>query len=143
MTTKRSATLSLLLALPVLSACGGAVSDEYEIERQPYQLEAIEGRDVLRVTLTASAVERLGIETSPVEAAGSGLVVPYDAVFLDSHGDFWVYTNPRPLEFVRAAIEITRETSSHAVLSEGPPVGMQVVTVGVPELYGSETEFGT
>jgi hypothetical protein len=135
--------LALLMALPILSACGGAVSDEYELEQQPYQLEAVEGQDVLRVTLTESAVERLGIETSAVEANGSGVVVPYDAVFLDAHGDFWVYTNPEPLEYVRAPIEIVRETSSRAVLSEGPPAGTLVVTVGVPELYGSETEFGT
>ena len=143
MTTNRSPAALLLLTLGLLSACGGAVSDEYELEQQPYQLEAVDGQDVLRVTLTESAAERLGIETSPVEASGSGVAVPNDAVFLDAHGDFWVYTNPEPLEFVRAPIEIARETSSHAVLDEGPPAGMQVVTVGVPELYGSETEFGT
>jgi hypothetical protein len=144
MKPNRSRTaLMLLAAVPILSACGGAVSDEYELEQQPYQLEAVDGQDVLRVTLTESAAQRLGIETSPVEASGSGVSVPYDAVFLDAHGDFWVYTNPEPLVFVRAPIEIERETSSSAVLSEGPPAGTQVVTVGVPELYGSETEFGT
>lgn len=134
----------LLVALPFLSGFGGATSDKYEIEEQPYSLEPVEGEeDALRVILIASAAERLGIETSPVEGSGSKLVVPYDAVFLDAHGDFWVYTNPEPLEFVRAPIEIARETSSAAVLTEGPPAGTEVVTVGVPELYGSETEFGT
>ena len=133
----------LLGALPILASCGGAISDEYVIDEQPYRLEAVEGQDVLRVILTESAVERLGIETSPVRGNDSRLVVPYDAVYLDAHGDFWVYTNPAPLEYVRAPIEIARESSSFAVLSEGPPAGTEVVTVGIPELYGSETEFGS
>jgi hypothetical protein len=45
--------------------------------------------------------------------------------------------------FVRAPIDIVHETSSQAFLADGPPAGTQVVTVGVPELYGSETEFDT
>jgi len=142
-TNRFGLALALAAVLPLLSACGGAVSDEYEIEQQPYELEPVDGQDVLRVVLTEAAVERVGIETSPVEQTDSGLRVPYDAVFIDSHGAFWVYTNPEPLAFVRAPIEISRETSSHAVLAEGPPAGTDVVTVGVPELYGSETEFGT
>jgi hypothetical protein len=132
----------LVVAL-VLAACGGAVSDEYERE-EPYTIEAVGGdTDLAQVTLTESAVERLGIETARVEAEGSRLVVPYDAVFLDAHGEFWVYTNPEPLVFVRAPIVIVAETSDRAFLSEGPLAGTPVVTVGVPELYGSETEFGT
>jgi hypothetical protein len=125
----------------ILTACGGSVSDEYVIEDKPYTLEPVEGQDVLRVILEEAAVERLGIETVPVEQRGSRLVVPYDAVYLDAHGDFWVYTNPEPNEYVRAPIDIDRESSTEAFLSEGPPVGTQVVTVGAPELYGSETEF--
>jgi hypothetical protein len=68
--------------------------------------------------------------------------VPNDAVFIDAHGGFWVYTNPEPLVFVRAPIDIVRETSTEAFLDDGPPPGTRVVTVGVPELYGSETDFG-
>jgi hypothetical protein len=127
----------------ILTACGGSVSDEYVIEEQPYSLEPIEGEDVLRVTLTESAVERIGIETAPVEKRGSRLIVPYDAVYIDAHGGFWVYTNPEPLVFVRAPIDIVHETSSRAFLADGPPAGTRVVTVGAPELYESETEFGT
>jgi hypothetical protein len=134
---------TLLAAITFLPACGGAVSDEYEIEEQPYTLEEIEGQDVLRVILEESAVERLGIETTPVTKRGSTLAVPYDAVFIDAHGDFWVYTNPEPQQYVRAPIEVARESSDRAFLAEGPPAGTEVVTVGVPELYGTETEFGT
>ncbi len=94
------------------------------IEQQPYSLEPIEGEDVLRVTLTEAAVERRRHrDESRSRQRGSGLVVPYDAVYLDAHGEFWVYTNPEPLVFVRAPIEIARETSSHAILAEGPPAG--------------------
>jgi hypothetical protein len=131
----------LPVAVLLVAACGGSVSDEYVIEDKPYTLEPVEGQDVLRVVMEESAVERLGIETTPVEQRGSQLVVPYDAVYIDAHGDFWVYTNPEPLEFVRAQIDIVKESSTEAFLSEGPPAGTPVVTVGVPELYGSETEF--
>ena len=54
-----------------------------------------------------------------------------------------MYTNPEPLVFVRAPIDIVRETSTEAILADGPPAGTEIVTVGVPELYGTETEFGT
>jgi hypothetical protein len=130
------------LAVVTLAACGGAVSDEY-VREEPYSVESVEGDELPRITLTESAVERLGIETAAVESRGDELVVPYDAVFLDAHGDFWVYANPESLVFVREPIVIVRETSDRAFLAEGPPPGTDVVTVGVPELYGSETGFGT
>ena len=130
------------LAVLTQAACGGAVSDEY-VREEPYSVESVEGDELPRITLTESAVERLGIETAAVESRGDELVVPYDAVFLDAHGDFWVYANPEPLVFVREPIAIVRETSDRAFLAEGPPPGTNVVTVGVPELYGSETGFGT
>ncbi len=133
--------VTIALAASLVAGCGGSISDEYEVERQPYTLEEVEGEDVLRVILTASAAERLGIETAPVLTRGGRLVVPFDAVFIDSHGGFWVYTSPEPLVYVRAPIEITRESSTEAFLAAGPPAGTEVVTVGVPELYGSESGF--
>jgi hypothetical protein len=136
--------LVFLLGALAAAGCGGAISDEYEIEEQPYRLEPVTGSDeLMRVILTPSAVERLGIETALVEARGARLSIPADAIFLDAHGDVWVYTNPEPETFVRAPIEIVRENADEAILREGPPPGTAVVTVGVPELYGSETEFGT
>ena len=134
---------AVLVLLLVATGCGGSISDEYVIEHQPYTLEPVEGTDLQKVILTRSASDHLGVETRPVKERGSHLVIPYDAVFIDAHGGFWVYTNPAPLEFVRAPIEIARESSTHAFLSEGPPAGTPVVTVGVPELYGSEIGFGT
>jgi hypothetical protein len=139
----RDRLAAVLLLVLVSTGCGGSISDEYVIEHQPYTLEPVEGTDLQKVTLTQSASDHLGVETRPVEVRGSHLMIPYDAVFIDAHGGFWVYTNPAPLEFVRAPIEIARESSTHAFLSEGPPAGTPVVTVGVPELYGSEIGFGT
>ena len=135
--------LAPLGAALILTACGGAVADEYVIEEQPYTLETVEGQEVLRVILSDAAAEHIGIETTPVEPRGSNLVVPYGAVYIDPHGEFWVYTNPEPLVYVRAPIEIVAETSTEAILADGPPAGTPVVTVGVPELYGAEKEFGT
>jgi len=135
--------LAPLGAALILTACGGAIADEYVIEEQPYALETVQGQEVLRVILTEAAVEHVGIETALVEQRGPNLVVPYEAVYIDSHGEFWVYTNPETLVYVRAPIEIVEETSTEAILADGPPAGTQVVTVGVPELYGAEKEFGT
>jgi len=136
----RLAPLGLSL---MLAACGGSVADEYELKEQPYTLEEIEGQEGIRVVLTESAVEHIGIETEVVERRGANLLVPYGAVYVDADGASWVYTNPEPLVYVRAPIEIVKETSTEALLSDGPPAGTQVVIVGVPELYGAEHEFGT
>jgi hypothetical protein len=139
-----AARLAPLGVALILAACGEAVSDEYERGSEPYSLEAIEGEEELfRVVLSEAAVEHIGIETAPVEQRGVSLVVPYEAVYLDAHGAFWVYTNPEPLVYVRAPIEIVEETSTEAILGDGPPAGTLVVTVGAPELYGAEKEFGT
>lgn len=141
--TRRLVAVTLMsAALLSGTACGGSVTDEYVVQEQPYTLEPVMGdEELLRVILTEAAAEHVGIETVAVQRRGNRLVVPYDSVFLDSHGEFWVYTNPEPLEFVRAPIDIVRETSDQAILTDGPPEGTQIVTVGVPELYGSETEF--
>lgn len=142
MTGRLTRAAAVCAVAMLAAACGGTVSDEYEVEKKPYTLEPVEGtEDRFRVILTDEAAAHVGIETVPVEQRRSKLVVPYDAVFLDAYGEFWVYTNPEPLEYVRAPIDIARETSDHAFLVDGPPAGTQVVVVGVPELYGSETEF--
>lgn len=131
--------LTIIVALFV-TGCGEVASDKYRVEDKPYTMTA--GADGLnRIVLEASAARRLGIETQSVVERGSSLVIPIDAVLVDSHGDFWVYTSPRPLEFVRLKIVIFDETSTEALLSEGPSAGTQVVTVGVPELYGIDARF--
>jgi hypothetical protein len=73
---------------------------------------------------------------------GSRTVVPYAAVLYDSHGDTWVYTSPEALVFIRHKVKIEYIEGDRAVLSEGPAVGMNVVTIGAAELLGTEFEVG-
>lgn len=65
-------------------------------------------------------------------------VVPYGAVLYDSKGAAWVYVSTKPLTFERQRIGVERVVGDLAVLSEGPPVGTPIVTVGAALLYGSE-----
>jgi hypothetical protein len=98
-------------------------------------LEPIEGSELSRVILTEKAAERLGIET----VLASGIEVPYAAVIYDTEGKTWMYTNPAPLTYVRALIMIDYIEGDTAFLSESLASDLTVVTVGVIELYGTET----
>ena len=49
-----------------------------------------------------------------------------------------MYTVPAPLTFVREPVVVELVKDDDAYLEEGPPAGTKVVTVGVPELYGTE-----
>jgi hypothetical protein len=134
-------TTVLLMATLLLSACGGAVSDEHVVN-EPVRVEPIKGTDLSRVTLTARAAGRLDIRTAPVEESGKWMVVPSGALLVDPNGDYWVYTNPEPFVFVRHEISIDHEDGDQAFLLAGPPAGTQVATVGVAELYGAEFGMG-
>lgn len=123
----------LVLTGLLLSAC--APKSETVEKIAPSKLEPIEGTDLSRVILTEKAAERLGIET----VSASGNEVPYAAVIYDIEGNTWVYTNPEPLTFVRAQIVIDRIEGDTVVLSESLISDLSVVTVGVAELYGTET----
>lgn len=107
-------------------------------------VEAVEGTDVSSVTLSEAAAHRLGVRTDVVrEAAVRGLqrtVLPYSAVLYDPKGDVYAYENREPLVFVRVPLTVDFVEADLAVLSAGPKVGTKVVTVGAPELLG--TEFG-
>jgi hypothetical protein len=133
----------------------------------PAKVDKLAG-GLARITLTPKAAERLGIETAFVAALGSSdgtvvaqgdtiggrparlalasasgrISVPYAAVLYDSHGATWVYTNPAPLVFIRHRIRIDRIEGDRAFLTEGPPVGTVIVTLGAAELLGTEFEVG-
>jgi hypothetical protein len=125
--------IAVLLVAGLLSACGPKSETVEKIS--PSMLEPIEGTDLSRVILTEKAAERIGVET--VQA--SGQEVPYAAVIWDTEGNTWVYTNPEPLSFVRAPIVIDYIEGDTAFLSEGLGSNITVVTVGVAEIYGTET----
>jgi len=126
--------IMLIFAAFLISACGTEIPVTGDKEA-PSRLEPIEGTELSRVILTEKAAERLGIETM----TASGDSVPYAAVIYDIEGKTWVYTNPEPLTFVRAPIEIDRIEGDTAILLESLDSDWTVVTVGVSELYGTET----
>ncbi|MCG5480234.1 hypothetical protein [Sinorhizobium alkalisoli] len=68
--------------------------------------------------------------------------IPFSAVFFDEHGQAWVYTTPEPLKFMRHPILVDYVSKDLAFLSEGPPVGTEVVTTGASMLYGIEFGVG-
>ena len=133
-------TAVLLIAVFVLGACGSV--EESESVQAVIQVEEIPGSDVSRITLSSSAVDRLDIQTVSVESWTDGFVVPSAAVIIDPDGVYWVYTSPDPYVFVREKILNAHEESLKTYFETGPNVGMAVVTVGVPELYGAEVGIG-
>ena len=127
----------------LLSACGGAGTgyrSETAGHREPAKLEPIKGTDVMRVVFTPEGAERVGLQTDAVRRKGRDLVVPYGAVIYDAEGAAYAYTVPEPLTFVREKIEIVRSEGDSVLLSDGPPAGTEVVTVGTAEVYGTEFE---
>jgi len=104
---------------------------------------APDGTELQKVTLTADAIERLGIRLEPVTDQAGTLVVPYAAVVYDPVGGTWVYTRPGARSFLRAPVIVREIAGDDAFLFDGPAAGTRVVTVGTPELYGAEEEIGT
>jgi hypothetical protein len=129
-----AAPLLLLLLLP---GCRDLTTEE-EGGYEPATVETIEGSDVARVTLTEDAAGRIGLDTTSVTSRGELAVVPESAVWVDSNGDEWVYTNPETLVFVRVQVKVDRYEEGSALLREGPSPGTEVASVGVPQLIGSE-----
>jgi hypothetical protein len=131
------------------AACGPAsqsgATSSASAKDEPSRVEPIEGTELSRVILTDEAARRLDVQTeaaSTEEVDGvQHIVVPYSAVIYDVQGEAWVYTSPEPLTFVRHSLEIDSIDGDMAVLSDGPPAGTQIVTVGAPEIYGAEFEF--
>jgi hypothetical protein len=120
-------------------------AEEEEGENGAATVEHLDGPEPARVTLTEDAAKRLDIQTAAIrDAEVNGTqqrVIPYAAILYDTQGDTWTYANPEPLTFVRSPIVVDRIEGDLAVLSDGPPSGTAVVTVGAAELYGSEIEF--
>lgn len=136
----------LIIAVLPLTACQGT-EDEAAAGPGAATIEPVEGTDLSRITLTEQAAKRLDIQTAPVgAAAGEGTqqrtVIPYSAVFYESNGKTWTYTSPEDLTFVRQSIVIDHIDGDLAVLSSGPPLGTMVATVGVAELFGTESGVG-
>ena len=94
------------------------------------------------ITLSAKAAERLGVQTGEVRGEGARKTIPYAAVIYDAGGATWAYTAPGSLVYERASITVDRIEGEDAYLTDGPPSGTAVVTLGAAELYGAETGVG-
>ncbi len=137
--------VTALCVVALLASGCRAVQPPPAAKNEPSRLERIEGSELSRIILTDQAAKRIDIQTQAIrteEVEGvQRTIVPYAAVIYDVDGEAWVYTNPTPLTFVRAGIDIDTIDGDMAILSEGPPAGTAVVTVGGAELYGAEFEF--
>ena len=135
----------LLCAVLLLSACGQAPADTAAEENHAVTVEDLTGAEPTRETLTEDAAKRLDLQTAEVHDemidGANRTVIPYASVIYDTEGATWVYLNPEPLTFVRHPITVDTIKGDQALLSEALPAGSAVVTVGVAELYGAESEF--
>ena len=138
------AGLVLITCVVSLPACGQASSGyDYETasHHEPAELKPIKGTDLQRVIFDAEAAERAGVQTAPVRQNGEGKIMPYSALIYTSDGNTYAYASPEPLTYVRQEVKIDRVEGDSVVLSEGPPAGTQVVTVGTAEVYGTDFEI--
>lgn len=124
----------VLVVATLLASCGGAVDDSYVVKDEPGHVEHVEGSDIARVSITEDAARRLDVQVDTVEVNGHHRTVPREAIFVDPHGVWWVYTTEEPLVFVREQVELVEERDGVAYLSSGPEAGTEVVTIGVAEL---------
>ena len=141
----RRMVVVLVLAGLLVSACqqgpGAATAEATAL----IKVEHIEGKDPTRETLTEAAAKRLDLQTAAVSDTqvngAQRKIIPYAAVLYDTDGATWVYVSPESLIFIRTPIVVDFIEGNTAILSDGPPAGAMVVTVGAPELYGAEIEF--
>jgi hypothetical protein len=110
------------------------------------RVEAVPGGTVSKVILTKEAAARLDIQTAMVSSAAmpgfQQLAIPYSALLYDPTGQAWTFTNPEPLVYLRHKVTVESIQGNLAFLTEGPPAGTAVVTVGAAELYGTEVGVG-
>jgi len=121
-----------------------------EIAASPSGMEPVEDvkRSMLNLYYVVPGVDhglelhdRMRVELELEGDAARQKVVPYGAVYYDARGTAWVYVTPKPLAYERQRVRVERIVGDVAVLSEGPDVGITVVSVGAALLFGAEV-FG-
>jgi len=140
---KKVITVLIIFTLFQLTACENNHNNKEK--EHPSEVEDIEGTDLNEITLTAKAIERIGLQTVEVtEVHGSPLrlTVPYSSILYDSQGQVWVYKNSRNSTFIRHKVEVDYIKGNTVYLIEGPPAGTKVISIGVAEVYGAEFEVG-
>lgn len=133
------AGLALIVAGLVLSGCQEIPSNK--VDSEPFTLEPIKGTDIQRVRLSAEVAGKIDVQTAKVSARGKERVIPHAAVIYNPEGKAFVYTVPEPLTYVRAPVNVRLAVDERAILTEGPPAGTTVVTIGAAELLATEYEI--
>jgi hypothetical protein len=139
--------LSVVVMLVALALTGCASTPEAVAEEgvSPVTIERLEGKVPTRETLTEDAAKRIDIQTEAVRSVQVDTAqlnaVPYSAIIYDINGNTWLYTSPEALVFERTPLVIDHIDGDNVFFTDGPSVGTAVVTRGVAELYGAETEF--
>jgi hypothetical protein len=138
----RQTLLAAAIGVACVAGLAGCSTPPAEATRVnfPATIEAIEGTDVERITVTDRGAERLGLETVTVETGPSGLQVPYSSLLYDASGQTWVYTNPETLVYIREAVTVDHIDGDLVHLTDGPEAGTSIVTVGAAELFGAELD---
>jgi hypothetical protein len=138
-----SAAAVLVIAGLSLSACKEAES-ESAAGYEPAKLVAVKGAkedDAKRINFTKEGAARTDLKTGKVRRAGEQTVMPYEALIYDDEAKPFVYTSSKPLSYLRAPVTVDRIEGQRVYLSDGPPAGTTVVTVGATEVYGTELEI--
>lgn len=136
---------AVCFAAASLSSCAGTPASAAKAT-EPFTLKPVAGGDRLEVKVSALSARRIGIQTALVREVGVGgtvrKAVDYAALIYEPSGATSVYTNPKPLVFVRHAVTVESNDGTTVVLADGPPVGTPVVTVGGAQLLGMEFGVG-
>ena len=130
------AACALIVVGLMLAGCKEVPSNL--VKSEPYELEAIKGTDLNRVKLSDKTAARIDLQTVRIQGNGKHKLVPHDALIYNPFGQVFVYTKPEPRTYLRAPVTVTRAVGNRVVLSAGPPVGTEVVTVGAAELLATE-----
>jgi hypothetical protein len=130
---------AFMLAGLALAGCKEVPSNL--VKSEPYELEAIKGTDLNRVTLSDKTAARIDLQTVRIRGNGQQKLVPHAALIYNPDGQVFVYTKPEPRTYVRAPVTVSRAVGNQVVLSKGPPVGALIVTVGSAELLATEYEI--
>jgi hypothetical protein len=142
---KQQSVLIMVMVAAALGLAGCGKGGEV-IAAAPFEMPAKVDKNkesgIARLTLTPRAMERIGIETAEIKTSGKGLKAPYGALLYDASGGEWVYTNPEPNVFKRAAVKVDVIQGDSMILAHGPVAGTKVVSVGAAELFGTEFEIG-
>jgi hypothetical protein len=144
MSTRKPGVIGLAAAAAlVLTGCGVT---EATADQPPAVVQPVQGSQIPQVRLTNQAMHRIGIATQAVRVAtvtvagrrGPYKVIPYSAVIYDNDGSTWSYVNTAARTFMRERITVRVIRGATAIVSQGPAPGAMVVTVGAPELLGTE-----